>query len=44
MFRCAICGERVKTDVDMVGLQCENCGGRVFYKERPNIKKELKAR
>lgn len=44
MFRCAICGEKVKGDISTVGIQCESCGGRVFYKERPNVKKELKAR
>ncbi|MFW6041015.1 MAG: DNA-directed RNA polymerase subunit P [Thermoplasmatota archaeon] len=43
MFRCAICNERIK-DINTVGIQCENCGSRVFYKERPNVKKELKAR
>ncbi|MBS3781524.1 MAG: DNA-directed RNA polymerase subunit P [Candidatus Thermoplasmatota archaeon] len=44
MFRCYICNEKVTTDMYTVGIQCENCGGRVFYKERPNVKKELKAR
>lgn len=43
MFRCAICKEKIK-DITSVNIQCDNCGGRVFYKERPNVKKELKAR
>ncbi len=44
MFRCAICKERIKTDMSTVGIQCENCGAKVFYKDPPNVKKVLKAR
>jgi DNA-directed RNA polymerase subunit P len=31
-------------DVNTVGIQCENCGSKIFYKERPNVKKIIKAR
>jgi DNA-directed RNA polymerase subunit P len=27
-----------------VGMQCENCGFKLFYKERPNVKKVIKGR
>jgi len=25
-------------------MQCENCSSKIFYKERPNVKKIIKAR
>jgi DNA-directed RNA polymerase subunit P len=31
-------------DVNTVGIQCEKCGSKIFYKERPNVKKTTKAR
>jgi DNA-directed RNA polymerase subunit P len=31
-------------DVNTVGIQCEKCGSKIFYKERPNVKKTIKAR
>jgi DNA-directed RNA polymerase subunit P len=42
MYRCARCKEPLRADA--VTLQCEKCGSRMFYKERPNVKKVLKAR
>ena len=27
-----------------VGMQCENCGSKIFYKERPNVKKVIKGK
>ncbi len=44
MYKCARCKERVTIDVNTVGIQCEKCGSKIFYKERPNIKKEILAR
>ncbi len=26
-----------------LGLQCEKCGSKIFFKERPNVKKTLKS-
>jgi len=44
MYKCARCKEPVRTNVNMVGLQCEKCGSKVFYKERPNVRKMVKGR
>ena len=44
MYKCAKCKEPVRTNVNMVGLQCEKCGSKVFYKERPNVRKTVKGR
>ena len=44
MYKCARCKEPVRTNVNMVGLQCEKCGSKVFYKERPNVRKTVRGR
>lgn len=44
MYKCSKCKEPVRTNVNMVGLQCEKCGSKVFYKERPNVRKIIKGR
>jgi len=42
-YKCARCKARIR-DVSTIGLQCTVCGYKVFYKERPNVKKSVKAR
>ncbi|MCK5398134.1 MAG: hypothetical protein KAJ33_07795 [Thermoplasmata archaeon] len=27
-----------------MGIQCTNCGSKIFYKERPNVKKTIEIR
>ncbi len=44
MFRCIRCGEPLPTDSNLFGVRCDNCGGKIFTKEHPNVKKVLKAR
>ena len=44
MYRCGKCNEPIRSNVNALGLQCEKCGSRIFYKERPNVKKVLRAR
>lgn len=44
MYKCSRCKEPVRTNVNTVGLQCEKCGSKVFYKERPNVRKMIKGR
>jgi DNA-directed RNA polymerase subunit P len=44
MYKCANCKEPLRTSIDTVGIQCEKCGSRMFFKERPNVKKLIKAR
>jgi len=44
MYKCARCKERTTLNVNMLNLECEKCGCKIFYKERPNIKKEILAR
>lgn len=34
----------MRSNVNTVGLQCEKCGSKVFYKERPNVRKSIKGR
>ena len=31
-------------DVDTVGIQCEKCGSKIFYKTRQNVRKSIKAK
>ncbi len=44
MFRCIRCGEALPSDANLFGVRCDNCGGKIFTKEHPNVKKTLKAR
>lgn len=42
MYRCSNCNEPIRNVKDL-GLQCEKCGSKIFFKERPNTKKVLKS-
>lgn len=42
MYRCARCKERMMGDINKVGVSCTACGSKMFYKERPNTKKDIK--
>jgi DNA-directed RNA polymerase subunit P len=42
-YKCARCKEPMRADVNTVGLQCERCGSKVFYKDRPTTQKTIKA-
>jgi DNA-directed RNA polymerase subunit P len=44
MYKCAKCKEPILTSLSTVGIQCKKCGSKVFYKERPNVKKIVRAR
>ncbi|MCK4948918.1 MAG: DNA-directed RNA polymerase subunit P [Thermoplasmata archaeon] len=44
MYKCARCKEPIRSNVSTIGIQCEKCGSRIFYKERPNVKKVIEAR
>jgi DNA-directed RNA polymerase subunit P len=43
MYRCGKCNEPIRNDANELGLQCDKCGSKIFYKERPNVKKVLKS-
>ncbi|MGA1821608.1 MAG: DNA-directed RNA polymerase subunit P [Thermoplasmatota archaeon] len=43
MYKCGRCGEKLITEFSPIGIQCSKCGYKIFYKERPNRKKVLKA-
>jgi len=43
MYKCWKCKDRVIMDMNTVGIQCEKCGSKIFYKERPNVKKVIKS-
>ncbi len=38
MYRCIRCGKPLTSELGVQQLECE-CGSRMFYKERPNMKK-----
>jgi len=44
MYKCARCKEPIRTDINIVGVQCDKCGSKFFYKERPNVKKIVKSK
>jgi DNA-directed RNA polymerase subunit P len=44
MYKCSRCKEPVRSGMNTVGLQCEKCGSKVFYKERPNVRKTVHGR
>ncbi|MEW5759435.1 MAG: DNA-directed RNA polymerase subunit P [Candidatus Thermoplasmatota archaeon] len=44
MYKCAYCNEKIVVDINTVGVKCAKCGFRIFIKERPNVKKVIKAR
>src|SRR5574340_149217 len=35
VYKCAKCLEPIRTNINTVGIQCERCGSKIFYKERP---------
>jgi len=43
-YKCGVCGKTVEIDSAVMGMQCRECGARVFYKKRPSMKKSIKAR
>ena len=43
MYKCGNCNEPVRSNVNTVGIQCEKCGSKIFYKN-VNVKKVVKAR
>ncbi len=43
MYKCARCKTPIRT-INVVGIQCEVCGSKIFYKDRQNVKKVVKAR
>ena len=43
MFKCIRCKTPLRT-INVVGLHCEVCGCKIFFKDRPNVKKVIKAR
>ena len=43
MYRCIRCGRPLQSELGVMDLECE-CGGKIFYKERPNVKKVVIAR
>ena len=44
MYKCGKCGEPIRANINAVGIQCEKCGSKIFYKERPNVKKIMKSK
>jgi len=44
MYKCGRCKTKVQLDTATVGLQCERCGSKMFYKTLPNVKRVIKAR
>jgi DNA-directed RNA polymerase subunit P len=44
VYKCAKCQEPIRANINTVGIQCERCGSKIFYKERPNVKKVVQAR
>ncbi|MBC7081792.1 MAG: DNA-directed RNA polymerase subunit P [Thermoplasmatales archaeon] len=44
IYVCAKCGERVEIDFERMGMRCPKCGGKIFYKERGPVAKDIKAR
>ncbi len=44
MYKCGKCDEPIRSNINAVGIQCEKCGSKVFYKERPNVKKITKSK
>jgi DNA-directed RNA polymerase subunit P len=44
MYKCGCCNKPIRSNVNQVGMQCENCGSKIFYKERPNVKKVIKGK
>jgi DNA-directed RNA polymerase subunit P len=43
-YKCGQCEKTVRSNLNTVGSQCEYCGSKLFYKERPNVKKVIKGR
>lgn len=44
MYKCWRCGARIKENITQIGIQCDKCGCKIFLKERPSVKKVVKAR
>jgi len=44
IYKCGKCGKPIRSNVNTVGMQCENCSSKIFYKDRPNVKKVITGR
>jgi DNA-directed RNA polymerase subunit P len=44
LYNCAVCKEPIRANIDTVGIQCEKCGSKIFYKAHMNVKKRVRAR
>mgnify|MGYP006306690259 FL=1 len=44
MYKCGKCNKPIRSNVNAVGMQCETCSSKIFYKERPNVKKVIRSR
>ncbi len=44
MYKCSQCKTPISTDISTVGIQCDKCSSKIFFKDRPNVKKEIRAR
>jgi DNA-directed RNA polymerase subunit P len=44
MYKCSRCKEPMRSDINTTEIQCEKCGSKIFYKERPNVRKVIKSR
>ena len=42
-YICYECGEEFVPDPEVRGISCPNCKGKIVYKIRPKIGKEIKA-
>jgi len=43
-YKCGKCDKPFRSNTNTVGMQCEKCASKIFYKERPNVKKVIKGR
>lgn len=43
-YKCGKCEKPFRSNTNTVGMQCEKCASKIFYKERPNVKKVIKGR
>lgn len=44
MYKCWKCNTPLRVNLKQPGLHCEFCGEKIFFHERPNVRKVLEGR
>ena len=44
MYKCWKCNTTLRVDIKQPGIKCEYCNEKIFFRDRPNVRKVLDGR